>query len=328
MRMRSALFVFMPLATFLAGCPVWGSDGGGSVTNPPVCRTNGDCRTGFYCEDSSEVCVMSPTCTDDGDCSSAQHCDFRDTCVPDVVGGCRTTADCGANQACVEGFCRNATDDSTNEVCQFNYECGGGRLCIDSTCVFPCTSAAQCGSGQLCTDNRCVADPSECNTSNDCSSSEHCVDGRCLEDCRTSNTCTSAQDECNDNDDFCRPDWQPSGFCDGNEDCNQAAGSVCDLTDNVCRVRCGGCGTDADCRPMGAGSATCNMGTGLCEIDSSDIDAVATANEFCQSRDVQLAVCEAGDGYCHTLSEGSVECQTQADCGAGESCTDGQCETP
>lgn len=326
MRMRSALFAFMPLAALLSGCPVWGSNGGGGGSNPAVCRTNGDCRTGYYCEDLTDACVMSPTCDTDGDCTSAQHCDFRDTCVPDVVGGCRTTADCSGTDVCVEGFCRNATNDATNEVCQFNYECGGGRFCINSTCVTPCTSNAACGSGQSCTNNRCVTNPNECDTTRDCDGSEHCVEGRCLEDCQGSPTCSNAQDACNAEDDFCRPDWEPRGFCDGNEDCNTAAGSVCDLADHVCRVRCGGCTVDADCRPMGAGTATCNAG--LCVIDSSDIDMNATANEFCQSRDVQLAVCDAGDGYCHTLSEGTVECQTQANCGAGEICTDGQCVTP
>lgn len=328
MRMRSALFAFLPLATLLAGCPVWGSNGNGGGSNPSVCRTHGDCRTGYYCDEDLDACVMSPTCDDDDECTSAQYCDFRDTCVPDAPGACRTTADCTGAQVCVEGSCRNATNDASNEVCQFDYECGGGRKCVNNNCVAQCTGNADCGSGQTCTGNLCVTNPNECDTTRDCPSNEHCVEGRCLADCRGTSTCSDPQDACNDADDFCRPDWQPSGFCDGNEDCDQAAGSVCDLTDHVCRVRCGGCDEDADCRPMGAGSATCNMGTGLCVIDSSDIDMVATANEFCQSRDVQLAVCEAADGYCHTLSEGTVECQTQANCGAGESCIDGKCDTP
>lgn len=327
MRMRSALFVFMPLAALLAGCPVWGSnddDGGGS--NPDECRTHGDCRIGYYCDASEDECTPSETCDDDEDCDASEHCDFRDTCVPDVPGGCRTTADCSGSEVCVEGFCRNVTTGPDNEVCQFNYQCGGGRICVDNVCTPQCTNDASCGSGQSCVSNRCVPNNDQCDRSSDCDDDAHCVDGRCLPDCRDSGTCEDGQDECSTDDQFCRPDWQPNGFCDDDSDCNAATGSVCDLVDHVCRVKCGGCTVDTDCRPMGSGTATCDTGSGLCVFDSGDPDGTATAGEFCQLRDVQLQICDAGDGYCHTTSEGVAECQTPADCDAGESCEDGQCE--
>lgn len=302
MQTRLPAFLALPLLMLLGGCPVWGHE-----DTAGRCRTAGDCVAGSYCDDGSGACLPSSTCTTDANCGANEHCDVSGSCVPDVTGGCRSNADCGPTDVCIEGFCRTVGA----ETCQFDLECDGNQRCVDNTCTFGCTTATDCGSGQKCSNGVCVADPTQCTTSADCGGGRHCVDGRCLQDCLGGGSCSNPKDVCSADDSFCRPDWQQNSFCTTNADC--AAGSVCELGTGICRIACD------------AGSSLVSM----YNANPNPSCTSATADCACQARNVLLPVCglpSGADDYCRTLAETVSNCVTKADCATNQHCVDGSCQ--
>src|SRR5262249_2593779 len=132
--MRHAALLGLVGSLFLTGCPLYVGNGddctGSSCTGrPTTCRTSGDCSSGDYC--SAGSCTPSKGCSRDDQCSGGLVCDFRGTCVPRE--GCRSAADCLASEVYVEAVCHFRSD-----ACQFDFQCGAGRACVNSGCVQIC----------------------------------------------------------------------------------------------------------------------------------------------------------------------------------------------
>lgn len=306
-------FLFAPAMLLLTGCPIWGDGGdpfcdsdrdcpagrcdfdgrcvldrdasfpdtgrpdvGTGDAGPVSCRTNGDCATALYCDSILNTCTDSNTCTDDNGCTGGFICDFRDTCVPPVVGACRDTNDCSGGDLCIEGFCREQ-----DTLCQFGYDCSAGQSCVNGACTNLCGTEAQCGSGSSCSNGFCTP-TTECSSTTQCGSGDHCVEGRCLPDCQSSSSCSGTADYCGD-DMFCRPDWRERPFCTLDTDCT--SGSVC--RDGACRTPCP-TSTDAECRATdpslscGAMDLCVSTETPECALSSECTAPEACVNALCR----------------------------------------------
>ncbi len=252
---------------------------------PQTCRFDGDCSAGSYCDTARGTCTTSSSCTTDSQCSAQTAgfvCDFRSTCTP--ARGCRTTTDCPSESFCIEGACR-----ARAQVCQFDYQCGAGRQCVNNACVPLCTTDAQCGSGMRCVTGVCSASAT-CRTSAECSTGSHCVEGRCFASCQ-STTCRNAQDTCT-TEEICRPDWTPRAFCTRDDQC--ASGHVC--RQNVCRTTCNTTQTGAECRMADAQLSVCEF--------------VPAVSEY----------------LCKAPGEVNPDCFSSRDCTNSRQCIDGHCQ--
>ncbi len=68
----------------------------------------------------------------------------------------------------------------TNQPCNDDANCVGGRTCINNQCITLCANDADCPAGESCAPNGvCVMSDTFCVSSNDCSVGEACVDNRC-----------------------------------------------------------------------------------------------------------------------------------------------------
>lgn len=323
---RASISALIPLFMLLQGCPVWGGgnefgcatntdcptdyvcDTAGECQDPvctidddcgalqrcenslclpdtDACRTDGDCDEGNFCDDEGR-CTPSAECSPSVPCARPDHvCDFRGSCVPaPPTGQCNNADDCVGDELCIEGVC---TDP--NEACEFDFQCGAGKSCVNGECVIiGCGSNNDCPNGSTCSTGFCLPTPNQCTTSADCSNGDLCVGGRCLADCRDNAAACSALEVCG-TDGFCRPDVAPSAFCSGDGDC--AGGAVC--RSGVCRTPC-----------VSGGVTTCQM------------------------FDVQFDSCEdRGDGLlCYDSTEFSgSDCRVAADCSNDRNCVNGSC---
>lgn len=268
-------------------------EGGACIPGSRVCLTHGDCDVSFMCDISS--CEPSTTCGSDADCNMAGFwCDYRNTCVPHNPGDCRTNADCGTGDLCVEGRC-----EPLPSTCQFAYDCPAGTACVNAECTAVCRSDADCVAGDTCNSSHfCEATP-DCETSATCASGEHCVGGRCLADCHGGTSCPTSGREtsyCGE-DSFCHPSWQPAVACNIDTDC--ATGRLC--LAHVCRTPC----------PDGASSQT-------------------AGDAQCLSIDSQLPHCmldTASSQYlCNASGTATASCRTSADCSSTQDCVNAACQ--
>ncbi|MEO7110327.1 MAG: MYXO-CTERM sorting domain-containing protein [Polyangiaceae bacterium] len=122
-----------------------------------ACTTDGECPTGFSCE-QNVGCMPTVDCKTDGDCGSgmrcvtetatqctgsdSQSCHEINSCAPIWQAGCGSDADCGDGFTCVEN----------------------GSLCNSSGC----STLAQCQAKQPA--------PASCNADSDCPSCWSCLD--------------------------------------------------------------------------------------------------------------------------------------------------------
>lgn len=315
-----ALWLALPLAALLPGCPVYLGPGerpacemtsecpsgleciGGRCTSTVECSATVACPAGEVCNAGTcepgpttcrthgdcapgamcdaGICEPSTLCTVDSECDTGFWCDFRGTCVPRDPAACRTTADCDTSEICIEGSCRARTD-----TCQFDYQCPAGSSCVNAECTDVCTTDSDCAAGDVCTDHFCRAGQ-DCTTSATCATGEHCVDARCLPDCRTAGC--AAGSYC-DEDQFCHPSWQEEPFCSFDSDCQ--TGRVCRM--GVCRTPCETM-TDAECMTIDATLP-------LCRLDSA-----------------------IGDYFC-AATDAAPECHFAEECTAPESCVNAIC---
>jgi hypothetical protein len=104
-------------------------------------------------------------------------------------------------------------------TCQFNFECGDDRICIDGECLITCLDAA-CPETQQCVAGAC----------------RPCTDATCLTNCSEDTECAE-HEYCNAFQ--CVPDTRPETFCPENE-CQ--ADRVC--VRGQCRTPCD---TDDEC---------------------------------------------------------------------------------
>jgi Cys-rich repeat protein len=251
------------------------------------CAADADCVEGTVCRDGLCAAPQEPepeptpgTCTRNADCP-ASGLECRDgVCVEAPVPACSDAAPCASGAVCVEGACV-----PVDETCQFNFECGAGRLCVNQQCVEGCAADADCPRGQTCDEASavCVAVPpmtGACTNDAACGANRVCLDSVCVDACTTDAACGEGR-YCSGG--VCRIDTRPRPFCTSNSDC--APGRPC--IGGVCRTPC-------------------------------------TTSTMCAMFDVQFNFCGA-EGYCLTTNEVSSDCRAAADCGSGEACIDGVC---
>ena len=243
------------------------------------CRRDLDCSPSEICE--AGVCQAVP-CSAHADCPAETPRCLNAICRVDY--GCDSTPDCEDGLVCVEGGCAAPSD-----VCQFDLQCGGGRVCIDNACRDRCASDDECGGGHVCERGACMASPS-CESDSMCGGDAVCFVDRCYA------TCDSGGDAgaCGEGEmcfaGLCRPDVRPRPFCSSDDDC--APGHLC--VGGVCRTPC----------PSG-----------------QDVE--------CLRADSQLIRCgDTGEHLlCFTDHELNPECFSASDCSAGQHCIDATCRT-
>ena len=214
------------------------------------------------CVDSSEECALDQVCVD-GLCDVVP-CNGDDVCPEDgvCVGTvCRYAPACTGDGDCLEvrGEC---VDGRCAPGCETNAECGGRRItgCVDSECVFACTSDETCDADETCTEGFCL--PNECSgtgiegcpegercdgsgrcepytvceSNDDCFDDQYCVDGICepLVPCLSDLSC--------DDGEICE-----GGFCLSAQECGDS--TECDDSEDCVGGLCvpGLCRGHADC---------------------------------------------------------------------------------
>lgn len=264
--------------------------GGGMVCHTvgcaATCTAPSDCARGTVC--SEGFCLApresgSPTgaCAPcpETPCGAGLSC-VGGVCRPPANPACDATRPCSAPEVCVDGECREP-----EEVCQFNAECGMGRICVNQRCTTECDASRLCPSGSSCDNGFCIEDVppvTDCNeTTNRCASGQICIEGACWTACGASAPCGAGR-YCGP-DGRCRYDDRPQPTCGEGRPCIAPAECV----QGVCRSPCA---SATDCRRF----------------------------------DEQLTFC-GRDMYCYTTNEATSNCNDQTDCSEPERCIDGTC---
>ncbi len=332
--LRSFLLL-LPMAAFLAGCPIYGGDGDDDDDDirPCVglgcyCDRDSDCTAdGAICNASDHECVAG--CRSNADCDSGEICDTATSMCRARPAMCRTHGDCARGQYCEASTC------TPSDTCDDDSDCDSGFLCdFRDTCVpreaGRCRTTADCSSGQVCVEGGCRAQDDTCTFNYECGAGRGCVNNHCSEICGTSSEGCPSGTTCQ------------RGFCQPNAECTSSSqcGSDEHCVDGRCFADCRGsetcdsakehCSDDDFCRPNWQGQAFCEddgdcaMGhvcrEGVCRTPCT----AAGGNDECRRADSQLPVC-ASDNLCYATGEMNPECTSQSACGAEESCIDAVC---
>lgn len=160
----------------------------------------------FLCEDEAcepQTPVPRQPCTSEADCAVGEVCtDLGCTAT------CTEPLECAFGTTCLDGLCRNPLEPDPTVIgdpgtdpdpdppapqCQFNFECGDGRICIDGQCLFtcldmPCPGTQQCRDGACrpCMDESCLTN---CSDDMDCEAHEYCAGFQCVPDTRPETFC-------------------------------------------------------------------------------------------------------------------------------------------
>ncbi len=243
-----------------------------------VCISDGPLsdRGCFFCE--GDECKPQPPpartmCLTEADCAVDEVC----TTIG-CVAQCNEEFECPIGTTCAtSGLCLNPLEEepATQEPppapfsCQFNFECGDGRICIDGDCLFtcldaPCPDTQQCVAGACrpCTEETCLTN---CSEDAECEDFEYCSAFQCV------------------------PDTRPVAFCPEN-DCQP--GRVC--VRGQCRTPCE---TDEQCARIDATIRFCAPveEMNLC-VRSSEVLAECQLNIDCGLGE------ECVDGACASTS--------------------------
>jgi len=174
-----------------------------------VCISDGPLsdRGCFFCR--GDECNPQPPPTRTM-CLAAEDCAVEEVCTTiGCVAECQTGFDCPIGTTCASnGLCLNPleeTPDSLEPVpneptpdpepftCQFNFECGDSRICIDGDCLLtcldaPCPETQEClaGACRPCTDDTCLTN---CTDDAECAEHEYCSEFQCVPDTRPEQFC-------------------------------------------------------------------------------------------------------------------------------------------
>jgi hypothetical protein len=231
-------------------------------------------------------------CAFDGDCPNGFFCAVNGTCQPDGgngggAGQCTTDAQCGAGMMCMGGVCVNAAE------CTTSADCMGGDDCINGSCVpatADCMSDNDCGPDEICQAGFCIPAGGGCTSNLDCFPGESCQGGVCIPD---------------------------QTGCTSNAEC--AAGETC---------------IGGDCVPTGSSDceAACTnlyavLGCGLQGINTEQecVDMVCAQGGFGGADACIAAMPECTQAAFDACTGGGGGCTTDADCGGGATCQNGQC---
>jgi Cys-rich repeat protein len=217
---------------------------------------------------------------------------------------------CGCNSTDTD--CDDCTDlpCSSNADCPTGWSCDlGTNKCKQQGCTsdLDCPTGFKCNSSGVCERDSCVPEcAGKCCGSNGC-------DGTCPNACVPGEVCDLGTCQC-----------KPDVTCTSNEDCPQ--GYQCNTVTGeceeiVCTPKCEGkcCGSDScgsTCPNTCPTGFTCNMGSCLCELDSTcTSDSQCPTMHCCRDGNCVPAACgnmQCGHDYVCELSCGT--------CPAGSTC--------
>lgn len=288
-----------------------------------LCDSTRPCAVGSYCDDGICRSGEDPRRSNSGGSSvpvfDGDWTDPSDANVsPPIEASCRTDAQCGPREACVQGECLSTP--CADVACGESESCGFQCIPTSAAC-----EGVVCAPGlEVCSGGRCVpsctpdlcdvgcdptADSTNCSPQGQCINDTVCLGGRCVDVLPCDNR-------------FC-----PDGFlcsllgCQDVDPCNPSPcqpGWSCRVEDGAARCvenLCSGvrCGAGEVCRSGNCvdpcASIPCDQGGRLCPDNASCCDKVC---------------CEAGlqcrDGEC--LPPAGI-CEPQ--CEPGEICVDSRC---
>ncbi len=162
-----------------------------------VCVTEGplDARGCFLCR--GDDCTPQPP-PDRAICLADEDCAVGEVCTGmGCVAECTDASTCPIGTTCsTSGLCLNPTEEEPSAApfrCQFNFECGDARICIDGDCLqtcleAPCPDGQECigGACRPCTDQACLA---SCTEDAECAEHEYCSGFQCVPDTRPEQFC-------------------------------------------------------------------------------------------------------------------------------------------
>lgn len=299
--------------------------GGATCTSPTITWDNAETTCLLInCIDDGCVIVQIPDDCEDKCISFIIDCEDCDQCPPQRITRCLCDDldECPNCSECAEGgFCEPVICSGTEQCDPVTGDCVQCLLDGDCSCDQECVNnLCQCPPGQQINAQGCCVD---CLNNDDCPACEQCRAGAC-------EPVVCATGICNPETDIC-VECVENGDCVGDNTCCvngrctccpgyylNSEGDCVEIPDCVTNGDCPACFIceDGECVPQ-----VCPDGR-TC-VDGDCVLACDCLNPNCP----QGQVCVTGPFgvcYCTTCSGG---CATNADCGEGCTCVNGQCVT-
>ena len=187
-------------------------------------------------------------------------------CDPAVsVCPCGPANACEGDLSCIDGHCLAG--------CNFDFECGPGKVCGDGECVPGCDADSPGAVGYACVGGGCLPDPEnpECTSPNDCAGLA-CVDGFCAAPCASNADCPTGE-LCDASSGTCFTDTSPTPLCGPSQQC-PGLGQTCSA-DGYCQYACT---TLPQCKLIDNRFEGCDMG--VCKT-GPELDPECTLTNPC-----------------------------------------------
>jgi uncharacterized repeat protein (TIGR01451 family) len=204
-----------------------------------MCKVDGDCASGNYCDTTSGACKPqepnSHPCTRPAMCSSGE-CNGDGMCGDPDGHGCVNATTC-RSALCNAGNTCGGTCTTDAQCIAADY-CNGGSCTPDLPNAMPCTRVAMCASGICNADGKCGQPTGEpCATASVCRSNVCDATFTCAAACATDSNCNADQ-YCDAGSSTCKPALPngmmctratmcASGLCDGDGMCGAVTGEPC-----------------------------------------------------------------------------------------------------
>lgn len=229
-------------------------------------------RTAMSNDDRQAICNAYPISANT--CAESAHCPNNLVCNGGRCGKCGQDGDCGGNQYCEQGACRDHCDKDDDcqpkgrlcinrrcKACKEDTECGDDRVCEQTLCIPRCFKDEDCKGTEKCNKKgRCV-ERGKCSEHKDCAEDEYCYLQNCI-DKKTLNKVCSGQNDCEGNQDCVPHKCSNDLECHQGQTCSPA--QICvDKEKNqtkVCAVVCkasGECPSGAVCKTFDSNRSFC-----------------------------------------------------------------------